>query len=183
MKPLDLAVLREAVAQGRIQWRKHLLQKLAERGISQQAVRDVLSSGERIRDYAEDRPFPSALFLGYVGDQPLHVMASCDEVNKQAFIITAYEPSLDVLESGLSDKEKTMGNIDSICPLCGGKKTAGKTTFSADLGSGIVVVREVEATVCSQCGEEWIDDTTARKLEQIVKDARARRLQVEVAAM
>ena len=35
-------------------------------------------------------------------------------------------------------------------------------------------VREVDATVCSQCGEEWIDDATARQLEQIVNDARAR---------
>ena len=45
------------------------------------------------------------------------------------------------------------------------------------------MVREVEATICSQCGEEWIDDATARQLEDIVNDARARRLQVEVAAM
>jgi hypothetical protein len=64
MKPLDLAILREAVAEGRIQWRRHVLQKLAERGIQQQAVREVLLSGERIGDYMEDRPFPSALFLG-----------------------------------------------------------------------------------------------------------------------
>jgi len=41
MKPLDLAILREAVAGGRIQWRRHVLQKLAERGIQQQAVREV----------------------------------------------------------------------------------------------------------------------------------------------
>jgi YgiT-type zinc finger domain-containing protein len=76
-----------------------------------------------------------------------------------------------------------MSNPNEICPICGGKKTKGKTTFSVDLGSGVVVVREVEATICSQCGEEWIDDATARQLEQIVNDARARRLQVEVAAM
>ncbi len=44
------------------------------------------------------------------------------------------------------------------------------------------MVREVEATICSQCGEEWIDDATARQLEQIVNDARVRRLQVEVTA-
>ena len=69
MKPLDLTILREAVAQGRIQWRRHVLQKLAERGIQQQTVREVLLSGERIRDYTEDRPFPSALFLGYTGGQ------------------------------------------------------------------------------------------------------------------
>jgi hypothetical protein len=46
-----------------------------------------------------------------------------------------------------------------------------------------VVVREVDATVCSQCGEEWIDDATARQLEQIVNESRTRRLQVEVAAL
>ncbi len=72
---------------------------------------------------------------------------------------------------------------DGVCPLCGGKKMDGTTTFSADLGSGVVVVRQVRATVCSQCGEEWIDDATARQLEQIVNDARERRLQVEVATL
>jgi hypothetical protein len=51
MTPLNLAVLREAVAAGRIEWRKHVLPKLAERGIAQQAVREVLLNGERIRDY------------------------------------------------------------------------------------------------------------------------------------
>ena len=76
-----------------------------------------------------------------------------------------------------------MSNTNETCPICGGKKTKGKTTLSADLGSGVVVVREVEATICSQCGEEWIDDATARKLEDIVNDARVRQLQVEVAAM
>jgi len=76
-----------------------------------------------------------------------------------------------------------MSKTSQICPICGGKKTKGKTTFSADLGSGVVVVREVEATICSQCGEEWINDATARQLEEIVNDARARRSQVEVGAM
>ncbi|MEI7911273.1 MAG: YgiT-type zinc finger protein [Verrucomicrobiota bacterium] len=55
-----------------------------------------------------------------------------------------------------------MNPSNPICPLCGGTKTAGTTTFTADLGSGVVVVRRVRATVCSQCGEEWIDDTAAR---------------------
>ncbi|MDR4509847.1 MAG: YgiT-type zinc finger protein [Candidatus Brocadiaceae bacterium] len=36
----------------------------------------------------------------------------------------------------------------AACPLCGGKKQAGKTTFTVDLGFGVVVVREVPATVC-----------------------------------
>jgi YgiT-type zinc finger domain-containing protein len=69
----------------------------------------------------------------------------------------------------------------SLCPLCGGHKAPGTTTFTADIGTGMVVVRHVGATVCTQCGEEWIDNETARKLESIVTDARAKRRQVEVA--
>ncbi len=106
MKPLDLLILREAVAAERIQWRRHVLQKLAERGIQQQTVREVLLTGERIRDYTEDRSFPSALFLGYISGKPLHVLASCDEINRQAFVITAYEPSLDVFESDYRTKKQ-----------------------------------------------------------------------------
>ena len=107
MKRLDLAILREAVAGGRIQWRRHVLEKLAERGIQQQAVREVLLSGERIQDYTEDRPFSSALFLGYTGNKPLHVVASCDEINRQAFVINAYEPSLDVFEPDYRTRKKS----------------------------------------------------------------------------
>lgn len=76
-----------------------------------------------------------------------------------------------------------MSEAIDLCPLCGGSKTPGTTTFSADLGSGVVVVRQVCATVCSQCGEEWIADATARQLERIVNDARSRHLQVEVTAL
>ncbi len=68
------------------------------------------------------------------------------------------------------------------CPLCGGAKKSGTTTFSADLGSGVVVVRNVQATICEQCGEEWIDNETAAKLERIVSEAREKRLQVEITA-
>lgn len=66
------------------------------------------------------------------------------------------------------------------CPICGGKKTPGRATFTAELGFGIVVVRKVEAQVCDQCGEEWIAPGIARRLESIVQDASKHRRQVEV---
>ena len=69
-----------------------------------------------------------------------------------------------------------------LCPLCGGNKTDGRTTFTADLGSGVVVVRRVQATVCSQCGEEWIDDATARRLETVVDEARLKHRELDVTA-
>ncbi len=76
-----------------------------------------------------------------------------------------------------------MNKTSEQCPLCGGPKTSGTTTFSADLGSGVVVVRRVRATVCIQCGEEWIDHATAQELERMVNEARARHSQVAVMAL
>ncbi len=69
------------------------------------------------------------------------------------------------------------------CPLCGGIKKEGKTTFTVDLGFGVVVVRDVPATVCSQCGTDWIMDAIAEKLEQIVKNARRNHHLVEVTTL
>ncbi len=66
------------------------------------------------------------------------------------------------------------------CPLCGGRKVDGKTTFTVDFGEGFVVVRNVPATICEQCGEEWLDDRTAKKLEKITTTARENHTELEM---
>jgi YgiT-type zinc finger domain-containing protein len=71
-------------------------------------------------------------------------------------------------------------STSNLCPLCGGHKRAGTTTFSVDLGDSLVVVRSVPATVCEQCGEEWIGNGAAQELERIVTEAQAKQTQVEI---
>lgn len=71
----------------------------------------------------------------------------------------------------------------NLCPICGGRKEPGTTTYSVDLGTGVVVVRNVKAQICVQCGEEWLDDKTAEILESIVEEARTKQRQVEVLAL
>jgi len=71
---------------------------------------------------------------------------------------------------------------NDICPVCGGTKTQGTTTFTVDLGFGVVVVRDVPALICDQCGADWIEDAVAERLEQTVNNARKRHRQVEVTA-
>ncbi|WP_058557984.1 type II toxin-antitoxin system MqsA family antitoxin [Thiohalocapsa sp. ML1] len=66
------------------------------------------------------------------------------------------------------------------CPLCAGRRKPGQTTFTAELGFGVVVVRHVPALVCDQCGEEWIEDPVAAALEAVVDEARAKHSLVEV---
>jgi YgiT-type zinc finger domain-containing protein len=70
-----------------------------------------------------------------------------------------------------------------VCPLCGGRKKEGTTTFTADLGFGVVVIRNVRATVCSQCGADWISDDVAERIEALVEEARKKRLPVEVMSL
>ena len=69
------------------------------------------------------------------------------------------------------------------CPICGGSSGKGTTTFTVDYGSGRVVVRNVSATVCSQCGEAWIDDSIAERLEKIVQEAKSGQKQFEVVSL
>ena len=66
------------------------------------------------------------------------------------------------------------------CATCGGKRKKGTTTFTAEFGSGIVVIRDVPAIVCTQCGEDWIADEIAERLEKIVTQAKKSGRQVEV---
>lgn len=102
----DIEKLRNAVQSGQVEWRKHTLQRLAERNISQKEALTVLLLGEVIRYYPDDRPFPSALVFSFVGSRPLHVVASYDSEYDLGYIITVYEPSLEVFEPDYKTKRK-----------------------------------------------------------------------------
>jgi len=68
----------------------------------------------------------------------------------------------------------------SSCPMCYGNMENGKTTFTSDLGFGVVVVRQVPAQVCDLCGESWLSDDTSEGLENIVDEMRQKHSVVEV---
>lgn len=66
------------------------------------------------------------------------------------------------------------------CPLCKGRKIPGKTLFAIDLGSGVMLMRDVPAEVCDLCGAEWLSDAVAGVLEQAVLSARNSRKIVDI---
>ena len=68
------------------------------------------------------------------------------------------------------------------CPLCAGDRAPGETTFSAELGTGLLVVRHVPAIVCRQCGAHWFNDDVAAQLEQRAAEARRNHAELEVVA-
>lgn len=103
--PFDALLFRQAISKGNILWRKHALEKMIARGVSRDEVIKVMEDGEVIRPYFEDRPFPSALVLGFPENRPIHVVVSFDETAEQIFVITAYEPDLTIFETDFKTKK------------------------------------------------------------------------------
>ena len=66
------------------------------------------------------------------------------------------------------------------CPICKGQKIESTTTFTVDLGKSIIVIRNIPATVCSLCGESWIDDNIAENIELLVEEAKRKNRMIEV---
>jgi hypothetical protein len=73
---------------------------MVERSISPDDVLEVLEKGEIIREYPHDKPFPSLLRLGWVGERPIHVVSAYDFEQKSVIIITVYEPTPDLWDAG-----------------------------------------------------------------------------------
>ena len=80
------------MADVRLVFRVHAIQRMFLRSISAEDVRDVLETGEIILKYPEDQPYSSRLLLGWSGSQPIHLVVA-DNVDEQVIIvITVYRP-------------------------------------------------------------------------------------------
>jgi len=95
----------EALALGNIEWRRHALERMLQRGIYRDEVKEALLEGEIIEKYETDVPFESALFF-HSKAKTLHVVASLDEANKILYVITAYEPDIAHFEDDLKTRRK-----------------------------------------------------------------------------
>ena len=73
-------------------FRVHAVQRMFERGVTDADVRQVLTAGERIEDYPDDKPYPSYLMLGYSVGRPLHVVAADNSAAGETIVVTVYEP-------------------------------------------------------------------------------------------
>ncbi len=71
--------------------------RMFERGISEADIREILSTGEVIADYPDDRPYPSQLLLGWIDNKPMHILTA-ETDNGETIIVTAYHPELALWE-------------------------------------------------------------------------------------
>lgn len=102
---MSIDEIRNGVAAKRIRWTTHCVEKMGERDISIEDIRQCIDQGEIIEDYPDDFPHPSCLIYGKAEDnRVIHVVAGFD--GETVYIITAYEPNTDKFEEDLKTRRK-----------------------------------------------------------------------------
>jgi len=67
------------------------------------------------------------------------------------------------------------------CVLCkNGETRPGTVTVTLERGKTVVVVRDVPAEVCENCGEYYLDSSVAQEVYQRAEAAVARNAEVEI---
>ena len=67
------------------------------------------------------------------------------------------------------------------CVICKQGETApGKATVTLERGRTVLIVRNVPARVCTNCGEEYLDDTITARLLGTAEEAARAGVQVDV---
>jgi YgiT-type zinc finger domain-containing protein len=70
-----------------------------------------------------------------------------------------------------------------MCPICRqGETHAATTTVTLERGGLTFVAKDVPAMVCSNCGEDYVDEQTTRQVLRMAEEAAASGVQVDVRA-
>ncbi|MGC8551058.1 MAG: DUF4258 domain-containing protein [Acidobacteriaceae bacterium] len=75
-----------------VHYSRHAIERMFQRSLSPAAIAAVLQASEVIAGYPEDIPYPSQLLLGFVSEQPVHVVLARDPETGACFVVTVYRP-------------------------------------------------------------------------------------------
>lgn len=66
--------------------------------------------------------------------------------------------------------------IPDRCTFCRGTLKEGKSQFIARAGDEVIVIRDVPAFICDQCGEAYYSLETSEKIDEVMRDAHSGKL-------
>jgi YgiT-type zinc finger domain-containing protein len=66
--------------------------------------------------------------------------------------------------------QKAQGEQIMKCGVCKAEMEEKTVTYTEDLEEGVVVIRNVPAQVCTECGNIWYSGTVAAQLEKMVDE-------------
>jgi len=92
---IQITSVRDCLEGDRLRYSHHAVEEMRYEPLGRildSDVAEVIATGEVIRQYPEDRPYPSVLIAGYCGGKPLHIVCAFDAADGMALIVTAYRP-------------------------------------------------------------------------------------------
>ena len=54
------------------------------------------------------------------------------------------------------------------CGICKAEMEEAAVTYTGDIEQAVIVIRNVPAHVCTECGNTWYSGTVAAKLEKMI---------------
>ncbi|MCF6209531.1 MAG: DUF4258 domain-containing protein [Gammaproteobacteria bacterium] len=84
----------------------HAVRRMFQRDIKRQEVTDIVTRGETVASYPDDRPHPSFLLLGFAAEKPVHVVLAQNKIDGSCIIITAYIPDGALWSNGFKTRIK-----------------------------------------------------------------------------
>ena len=75
-----------------------------KRSISLDEVRFILTNGEVIKEYPDDKPYPSYLIFGLINLRPLHLLVAKNVDTDSCILITVYEPDKNIRTNDFKTK-------------------------------------------------------------------------------
>jgi YgiT-type zinc finger domain-containing protein len=64
------------------------------------------------------------------------------------------------------------------CILCKSNLTIGVVNHIVDLDGHIIIIKGVPANICNQCGEYFIENDIAIKLEKIIEEVTKNKIEI-----
>ncbi len=59
------------------------------------------------------------------------------------------------------------------CSNCGGRLARGTITYTQTTGDKLYIVTDVEADVCTQCGEQYLAPDTVDQIQDLIEHGQA----------
>lgn len=111
---IDIDELRKINQSENIILTEHARNRLIEWNIKMQDVIKCIETGEIIKQYEDDKPFPSCLILGMsINNKYLHVVVSMND--NYIHLITAYFPNLEQWEPDFKTRrERRKWNVLNV---------------------------------------------------------------------
>jgi hypothetical protein len=97
---MNLSDIFQAIRANRIRVTSHAQKEAQADGLTLEQIYTSVIRGEMIKEYPDDRPYPSCLILGFtVAGQAVHSVWAYNSENRFAVLITVYRPDPNLWEN------------------------------------------------------------------------------------